>query len=127
MLGLLGTVISMIQTFDALGQADGNGDLAGQASSIGLALFATALGLITAIPLVFAHVMLKDWVGKFEVKLKSAAQKLLVVVQAMDLTSMPLVTEPSPATDEVPPQRAPTETRYESHDQHPGIRAIPKR
>ena len=49
---------------------------------IGLALFATALGLVTAIPLVFAHVLFKAWVARFELKMKSAAQKLLVLVQS---------------------------------------------
>jgi biopolymer transport protein ExbB len=86
MVGLLGTVISMIKTFSQLAQlaqAGGGGSgVAGQASAIGLALFATALGLATAIPLVFAHVLFKDWVAKFEVKMKGAAQKLLILLQA---------------------------------------------
>lgn len=82
MLGLLGTVISMIQTFDALGRPDAGTDLTQHAAGIGLALFATALGLTTAIPLVFAHVLFRAWVTRFEVQLKSAAQKLLVVMQA---------------------------------------------
>ena len=55
---------------------------AGQSGAIGLALFATALGLVTAIPLVFAHVMFKAWIAKFEVRMKSAAQKLLILVQS---------------------------------------------
>ena len=49
----------------------------------GLALFATALGLITAIPLAFAHVLLKAWVSKYEVRMKSAAQKLLILMQTI--------------------------------------------
>src|SRR5262245_17873069 len=82
MVGLFGTVISMIKTFNQLSQAAGNQGVAGQAGAIGLALFATALGLATAIPLVFAHVMFKAWVANFEVRMKSAAQKLLILVQA---------------------------------------------
>jgi biopolymer transport protein ExbB len=81
MVGLLGTVISMIKTFTAI-QATQGGNVAGHSGSIGLALFATALGLMTAIPLVFAHVLFKDWIVKFEVKMKSAAQKLLLLIQA---------------------------------------------
>lgn len=80
MVGLLGTVISMIGTFQTITES-GQGASA-QAQSIGLALFATALGLITAIPLVFSHVLFKAWVAKFEVKMKSAAHKLLVLVQS---------------------------------------------
>jgi biopolymer transport protein ExbB len=87
MVGLFGTVISMIKTFTKLSEiaATGGGGqgMGAQAGAIGLALFATALGLATAIPLVFAHVLFKDWVAKFEVKMKGAAQKLLILMQAV--------------------------------------------
>jgi biopolymer transport protein ExbB len=81
MVGLFGTVISMIGTFTKI-QESGGKDVTASAGAIGLALFATALGLITAIPLVFSHVLFKDWISKFEVKMKSAAQKLLLLVQS---------------------------------------------
>jgi len=90
MVGLLGTVISMIGTFAEIEEVSRMKDKSGitsQAGSIGLALFATALGLVTAIPLVFAHVLFKAWIGNFEVKLKSAAQKLLLLVQSAKTTS----------------------------------------
>jgi biopolymer transport protein ExbB len=79
MVGLLGTVISMIGTFQEIQKTK---DPTAHSGAIGLALFATALGLVTAIPLVFAHVLFKAWVAKFELKMKSAAQKLLILVQA---------------------------------------------
>jgi biopolymer transport protein ExbB len=79
MVGLLGTVISMIGPFSQIAKGASATD---NAREIGLALFATALGLVTAIPLVFTHVLFKAWVGKFELKMKSAAQKLLLLVQA---------------------------------------------
>ena len=79
MVGLLGTVISMIGTFSQLSKG---GDMSTQSRSIGLALFATALGLVTAIPLVFAHVMFKAWIASFEIKMKSAAHKLVLLMQA---------------------------------------------
>jgi biopolymer transport protein ExbB len=90
MVGLFGTVISMIKTFNQLSQMQGNQGVAGQAGAIGLALFATALGLATAIPLVFAHVLCKDWVAKFEVRMKSAAQKLLILVQSAKPVAAPV-------------------------------------
>jgi biopolymer transport protein ExbB len=80
MVGLLGTVISMINTFNKIQEAEG-GNVAGHSGAIGLALFATALGLVTAIPLVFAHVLFKAWVAQFEVQMKAAAQRLLLLVQ----------------------------------------------
>src|SRR5688572_8678449 len=62
MVGLFFTVISMINTFNAIGEGASTGkakEIGGHASKIGLALFATAIGLFTAIPLVFSHVMFK--------------------------------------------------------------------
>ena len=55
--------------------------MAAQAQSIGLALFATALGLLTAIPLVFTHVLFKDWISRFETKMEAAASRMLVMFQ----------------------------------------------
>jgi biopolymer transport protein ExbB len=79
MVGLLGTVISMTATFQKI--ADSPGNPTAHSAAIGLALFATALGLTTAIPLVFAHVLLKAWVARFEVRMRSAVLKLLVLMQ----------------------------------------------
>lgn len=83
MVGLLFTVISMINTFDAIGTETKSGNVkgvAGHSSKIGLALFATAMGLLTAIPLVFSHVLFKEWIGRYEVKIKVAAHKLITLV-----------------------------------------------
>jgi len=81
MVGLLGTVISMINTFNAI-QASQGTSVTGHSGEIGLALFATALGLVTAIPLVFSHVLFKAWIGHFEVSMRKAAQRLKLLVQA---------------------------------------------
>jgi biopolymer transport protein ExbB len=101
MVGLLGTVISMIGTFSAIEKAAKEGlGAASQSGSIGLALFATALGLVTAIPLVFAHVLFKAWLAKFETKMRSAAQKLLVLLQTAKqkpAKGSPAVPEPATA------------------------------
>src|SRR6266566_5258662 len=59
------------------------------------ALFATAMGLVTAIPLVFSHVLFRAWASHFEVRMKSAAQKLLVLVQAKSAAGT--LTKPAPA------------------------------
>lgn len=97
MVGLLGTVISMIGTFQTITES-GQGATAQASGEVGLALFATALGLITAIPLVFAHVLFKAWVAKFEVKMKTAAQKLLVLAQSKQAGGATAATTPQPAT-----------------------------
>src|SRR5829696_316728 len=83
MVGLFFTVISMINTFNAIGEQAASGkarEIGGHASKIGLALFATALGLFTAIPLVFSHVLFKEWIANFQVKVKAASQKLITLV-----------------------------------------------
>ena len=67
--------------------ADSFPEVTSQAGAIGLALFATAMGLMTAIPLVFTHVMFKDWGHRFEIKMRSSAQKLLVMYQNFKLSS----------------------------------------
>ena len=74
MVGLLGTVISMINTFSAISSETRRGGVTSHSKEIGLALFATALGLVTAIPLVFSHVLFKDWIAKYELKMQSAAK-----------------------------------------------------
>jgi len=71
----------MISTFNNISKDSGNpGGVTSSAGSIGLALFATALGLLTAIPLVFCHVLFKAWITKFEIKMKIASQKLITLV-----------------------------------------------
>ena len=97
MLGLLGTVISMIGTFSELTDMKSSTELGGKGKDIGLALFATALGLLTAIPLVFSHVLFKAWNHNFELKMKSAAQKLLLLVQATKPAAGAAVATPAPS------------------------------
>jgi biopolymer transport protein ExbB len=110
MVGLLGTVMSMIFVFNEMGK--GSAKPEDQGKDIGLALFATALGLVTAIPLVFSHVLFKAWITRFEVRMKSAAQKLLVLMQAKPVAK-PVVAQPAtavqtatPAPKEAQPVRA---------------------
>ncbi len=59
MLGLLGTVIGMIETFQVITQF-GNGDPKVMASGISMALVTTVLGLVAAMPLLLAHNLLSS-------------------------------------------------------------------
>jgi biopolymer transport protein ExbB len=104
MVGLFGTVMSMIGTFQKIGNSK---DPTESSKDIGLALFATALGLITAIPLVFSHVLFKAWVVQFETKMKAAAQRLLLLVQAAksgELKSTPAAAAATATTAAKPAQ-----------------------
>jgi biopolymer transport protein ExbB len=103
MVGLLGTVISMIGTFSEIASMKQGNELGSKGKDIGLALFATALGLVTAIPLVFAHVLFKSWIHGFELKMKSCAQKLLLMVQALKPAGAPA--QPAAAAQAVAARR----------------------
>lgn len=59
MLGLLGTVAGMIETFQAITQF-GNGDPKIMAGGISMALVTTVQGLVTAMPLLLAHNLLSS-------------------------------------------------------------------
>ena len=59
MLGLLGTVTGMIETFQVITQY-GNGDPKVMAGGISMALVTTVLGLIAAMPLLLAHNVLSS-------------------------------------------------------------------
>ncbi|MDN2483318.1 MotA/TolQ/ExbB proton channel family protein [Vibrio agarivorans] len=59
MLGLLGTVTGMIETFQVITQF-GNGDPKVMAGGISMALVTTVLGLIAAMPLLLAHNVLSS-------------------------------------------------------------------
>ncbi|MCE9567615.1 MAG: MotA/TolQ/ExbB proton channel family protein [Planctomycetes bacterium] len=110
MVGLLFTVISMIQTFDAIGQQTKSGNVkgvAGGADKIGLALFATALGLFTAIPLVFGHVLFKDWIANFEIRIKSSSHKLITLVTNYKKDPK-LLDQLEPEEDEADDRKKPT-------------------
>ena len=67
MLGLLGTVIGMINAFSKIAAAQSTGtDPKQLAGDISFALLTTAIGLLTAIPLVLAGNMLHVRIGKLQ-------------------------------------------------------------
>ena len=86
MLGLLGTVTGMIETFQVITQF-GNGDPKVMAGGISMALITTVLGLVAAMPLLLAHNMLttqadniRDTLEKQGISLVAEeAEKLAVV------------------------------------------------
>ncbi|MCL4124191.1 UNVERIFIED_CONTAM: hypothetical protein GTU68_045636 [Idotea baltica] len=59
MLGLLGTVTGMIETFQVITQF-GNGDPKVMAGGISMALVTTVLGLVAAMPLLLTHNILSS-------------------------------------------------------------------
>lgn len=55
LLGLLGTVVGIMETFDALAESSGAAMASRMAAGISRALVTTQAGLVTALPLLFVH------------------------------------------------------------------------
>lgn len=80
LLGLLGTVIGMIQMF--LGILDhGVGDVTQLAGGIGKALVCTATGMIVAIPALIAHRWFRGRIAEYIVDMEHEAIALMDVVE----------------------------------------------
>jgi biopolymer transport protein ExbB len=80
LMGLLGTVIGMIRTFNAI-TTDGIGNPAALAGGIAEALITTAAGLTVAIPALIGYKYLRGKVEALVVQMEKEAIKL---VQAME-------------------------------------------
>lgn len=77
LLGLLGTIIGLIQAFTAVATADPAAKAELLSASISVAMNTTALGLITAIPLLLAHSYLVTKTSRLIDSLEKAAVKSL--------------------------------------------------
>lgn len=82
LLGLLGTVVGMIQSFDALGGRVGTAKGEALAHGISLALVATALGLAIAVVSVVAYYYLLNRVDLLVRELDDNARKVIDLVSA---------------------------------------------
>jgi biopolymer transport protein ExbB len=81
LLGLLGTVIGIIEAFTAI-QAGGMGDPRALSGGIGQALVATAAGLIVAIPSLLAHRALRAKVDGIVIAIEKDAVRLADALEA---------------------------------------------
>lgn len=77
MLGLLGTMIGMIEAFQKVAILGDTGDASVLADSIGKALITTAVGLILAIPALGCYHYLKTKIALAELKVEEAAGTML--------------------------------------------------
>jgi biopolymer transport protein ExbB len=81
LLGLLGTVVGMIRTFNAI-QTEGVGDPAALGGGIAEALITTAAGLTVAIPALLAYKYLRGRVDSLVVQMEKESIKLVQVMEA---------------------------------------------
>lgn len=75
-IGLLGTVVGIINSFQGL-SSDGGGGLAAVSGGISEALFATAVGLLVAIPCVMAYNFFNARVESFTIDMNDVASELI--------------------------------------------------
>lgn len=83
LVGFLGTVSGMINSFDALAQA-GLSNPGLVAKGISEALITTAGGLVVAVPVLIAFNYFSSQVGKFVLEMETAANVLLETYSEMD-------------------------------------------
>lgn len=80
LLGLLGTIIGLIQAFTAVASADPAEKAALLSSSIAVAMNTTAFGLIAAIPLLLVHSMIQSKTTEIIDSLEMAGVKCLNII-----------------------------------------------
>ncbi len=97
MLGLLGTVTGMIETFQVITQF-GNGDPTIMAGGISMALITTVLGLVAAMPLLLTHNLLSTKVDNIKSVLEKQGISLVAQRAEHADTVSPQQTAPELAT-----------------------------
>lgn len=77
LLGLLGTVVGMIEIFGAQSAAGGGGSPQQLAQGISIALYNTAFGLIVAIPALMCHRYFRGRVESYRLGMELAVERLV--------------------------------------------------
>ena len=94
LLGLLGTVLGMIDAFEALHAAGGQADPATLAYGISEALTHTMLGLMLAVPCLAAFGVLRTMVDRLTVQGALEAEDILLMIKPVE--PRPVATAPRP-------------------------------
>lgn len=102
MLGLLGTVTGMVRTFNEIATALGAVKPAQLAAGIQEALITTVLGLIVAIPNVFAFTMLKNRVTRMFLQLGVVTEELMSPLKGLRVVTAPAPGAPAPGAAPLP-------------------------
>lgn len=100
LLGLLGTVLGMIQTFNAIATADAMGKPEMLAGGISQALVTTAAGLTVAIPALITYLYFSGRVDR-----------LIVALDALGQKAVALIAGDAPAARGLEPERSPKSER----------------
>lgn len=97
LLGLLGTVIGMIQAFNKIADADAMGRPEELAVGIALALLTTAAGLTIAIPSLIIYLYLTGRVDSLVIEMDRLAQSVVHLISAEGLADAPASAGPVPS------------------------------
>ncbi len=112
LLGLLGTVVGMVELFMGLGGSDmGQVDSSMLSSGIWTALLTTAAGLLVAVPALAAYTYLNSRTDAFRLTLSDSIARVLTALPE-SATSQPAANQPAtskPATLKVTEQKAVSE------------------
>ncbi len=108
--GLLGTVLGVIQAFHQLGDGQNKAAMGNVMSGIAEALIATGVGLVVALPAVVAYNIFQGRIGEIEGNVATLGKQLLAFLafQEHRPTARPVVAERDAATegeDTVPSHR----------------------
>ena len=91
LLGLLGTVLGMIEAFSAMSDAGGEAKPSELAGGISKALAHTFLGLMLAVPSLAAFGILRTMVDRLTIKASLIAEELLLMIKPAEAKSGPPV------------------------------------
>lgn len=105
LLGLLGTVVGMIQSFNEIATKAAMGKSEALAAGIGLALLTTAVGLMIAIPALIMYMYLSGRVDALVMEMDGLAQNLVDLISAEGLA------EQARSGPRTPPAAKPAESR----------------
>jgi biopolymer transport protein ExbB/TolQ len=109
LLGLLGTIIGLIQAFTAVANADPAEKAALLSQSIAVAMNTTAFGLIAAIPLLLLHTTIQNKTNEIVDSLEMAGVKTLNIMSNSDaFGSAKTRTSDAPPPPATPPTRPKT-------------------
>lgn len=106
LLGLLGTVIGMVELFMGLGNSDmGQVDASMLSSGIWTALLTTAAGLLVAVPALAAYMYLNSRTDAFRLLLSDSIARVLTALPASAVQSPSQQTPPENETTEPKPSK----------------------
>ena len=97
LIGLLGTVVGMINSFNDIATAGAMGQTETLANGIALALLTTAVGLLIAIPAMAAYLFLAGRVDSLVMEMDRLGQDLVHLISAESLRERAVAVEPAAA------------------------------